>query len=178
MSFPSHLHGLNLFPSAGVYDDTPTVSDEELARTLALWTNVDFSFDDGGIGAGSAQKLLDEDALAASSSLTQTAAAVQQPSWGQQSSTAAPSDADLDPFGFNTALFELATAQHQQNQQQQHIAASVVSPAAPSAVDERHPNPLKRKAPRSSSVSSESSPAGPTVVKQEESGESLSHEDE
>lgn len=64
MPFPSHLQGLNLVDPSP-YDSSPSISDDDLARTLALWTNVDFSYDDGGIGLESAQKLLEQDAAQA-----------------------------------------------------------------------------------------------------------------
>ncbi|KAL7412564.1 hypothetical protein BDY24DRAFT_370723 [Mrakia frigida] len=64
MPFPSHLQGLNLVDPSP-YESQPSISDDDLARTLALWTNVDFSYDDGGIGLESAQKLLEQDAAQA-----------------------------------------------------------------------------------------------------------------
>ncbi|CED82071.1 regulatory protein cys-transcription factor [Phaffia rhodozyma] len=59
-SWHSNLQGLNSLFSPSPSSE-PILSDADLASTLALWTNIDFSYDDGGIGLNSGLKLLEED---------------------------------------------------------------------------------------------------------------------
>jgi hypothetical protein len=159
-SFPSHLQGLNTFQTAGPgsFGAGEGFSDADLAETLALWTNVEFSFDDGGVGLGSGLKLIEEDER-----LAREAAAVGHPQaqpYAWESSTAnlaaaaatnaaAPGTLQehqhqlehalqqpavgqaqdaLDPFGFNATFFALPAAAEE--------VAPVVAegtPAAPAA---------------------------------------------
>lgn len=134
-SFPSHLQGLNTFQTAGPGSfgaGGEGFSDADLAETLALWTNVEFSFDDGGVGLGSGLKLVEEDER-----LAREAAAVGHPHWESTANTAALAPAPgtlqeqtqqqqlehalqqpavgqaqdaLDPFGFNATFFALPSA--------------------------------------------------------------------
>lgn len=129
---PSHLQGLNAaFPET----TTGGFSDADLAETLALWTNVEFSFDDGGVGLSSGLKLVEEDERLAREAAAQqhqhqqwdapsdpASHLEQQQAVGQQHQ-----DGSLDPFGFNSTFFSLAPP------------ASDVAPVVPKQEEQQQP---------------------------------------
>ena len=128
-SFPSHLQGLNTFQTAGPGSfgaGGEGFSDADLAETLALWTNVEFSFDDGGVGLGSGLKLVEEDERLAREAAALVGGPTPDHSWEEAPTSANPAA---------TAATAPGTLQeHQQHQQQQiELALQQQQPAVSQA---------------------------------------------